>query len=253
MAWLAGEQWRIDAFKRGDDIYCASASQMFGVPVVKHGINGELRAKGKVAELACGFGGSVGALISMGALDMELKENELQDIIDSWRTANPNIVQFWYAVEKAAVDTIKDHQERTVGKIGFQYYANTLWIVLPSGRKLAYIKPKLQPNRFGRMAVTFEGLNAANKWVRSETYSGRLVENLTQSTARDLLAEAMRRMELAGLEIVAHVHDEVIIESPVGSVTVEEVCSIMNENPAWAEGLPLSSAGYLGEKFYFKD
>ena len=201
----------------------------------------------------CGYGGGAGALISMGALDMGLKENELQDIIDSWRTANPHIVQFWYAVEKAAVDTIKDHQERTVGKISFQYYANTLWIVLPSGRKLAYIKPKLQPNRFGRMAVTFEGLNAGNKWVRSETYSGRLVENITQSTARDLLAEAMHRMELAGLEIVAHVHDEVIIESPVGSVTVEKVCSIMNENPAWAEGLPLSSAGYVGDKFYFKD
>ena len=253
LAWLAGEEWVLDSFRRGEDLYCATASQMFGVPVEKHGRNAELRQKGKISVLACGYSGSVGALISMGALDMGLKENELQDIIDSWRIANPHIVQFWYAVEKAAVDTIKDHQERTVGKIGFQYYANTLWIVLPSGRKLAYIKPKLQPNRFGRMAVTFEGLNAGNKWVRSETYSGRLVENITQSTARDLLAEAMMRMELAGLEIVAHVHDEVIIESPVGSVTVEEVCSIMNENPAWAEGLPLSSAGYVGEKFYFKD
>ena len=252
LAWLAGEEWVLDSFRRGEDLYCATASQMFGVPVEKHGRNAELRQKGKISVLACGYSGSVGALISMGALDMGLKENELQDIIDSWRIANPHIVQFWYAVEKAAVDTIKDHQERTVGKIGFQYYANTLWIVLPSGRKLAYIKPKLQPNRFGRMAVTFEGLNAGNKWVRSETYSGRLVENITQSTARDLLAEAMMRMELAGLEIVAHVHDEVIIESPVGSVTVEEVCSIMNENPAWAEGLPLSSAGYVGEKFYKK-
>ena len=253
LAWLAGEQWRIDAFKRGDDIYCASASQMFGVPVVKHGINGELRQKGKVAELACGYGGGAGALISMGALDMGLKESELPDLIDDWRNSNPNITKFWYAVEKAAVDTIKDHQDRTVGKIGFQFYANTLWLVLPSGRKLAYIKPRLQPNRFGRMAVTFEGLNAGNKWVRGETYSGKLVENITQATARDLLAEAMRRMELAGLEIVAHVHDEVIIGAPVGKTTVEEVCSIMNQNPPWAEGLPLSSAGYIGEKFYFKD
>ena len=253
LAWLAGEQWRIDAFKRGDDIYCASASQMFGVPVVKHGINGELRQKGKVAELACGYGGGAGALISMGALDMGLKESELPDLIDDWRNSNPNITKFWYAVEKAAVDTIKDHQERTVDKIGFQFYANTLWLVLPSGRKLAYIKPRLQPNRFGRMAVTFEGLNAGNKWVRSETYSGKLVENITQATARDLLAEAMRRMELAGLEIVAHVHDEVIIEAPVGSTTVEDVCSIMNQNPPWAEGLPLSSAGYKGVKFYYKD
>lgn len=201
----------------------------------------------------CGYGGGTGALISMGALDMGLKETELSGLIDDWRTANPHIVQFWYAVEKAAVDTIKDYQDRTVGKIGFQFYANTLWIVLPSGRKLAYIKPRLQPNRFGRMAVTFEGLNAGNKWVRTETYNGRLTENLCQSTARDLLAEAMRRMELAGLEIVAHVHDEVIIEAPIGKTTVEEVCSIMNQNPLWAEGLPLSSAGYIGEKFYFKD
>ena len=201
----------------------------------------------------CGYGGGAGALISMGALDMGLKESELPDLIDDWRNSNPNITKFWYAEEKAAVDTIKDHQDRTVGKIGFQFYANTLWLVLPSGRKLAYIKPRLQPNRFGRMAVTFEGLNAGNKWVRTETYSGKLVENITQATARDLLAEAMRRMELAGLEIVAHVHDEVIIEAPVGSTTVEEVCSIMNKNPVWAEGLPLSSAGYKGEKFYFKD
>ena len=180
-------------------------------------------------------------------------KSELPDLIDDWRNSNPNITKFWYAVEKAAVDTIKDHQDRTVGKIGFQFYANTLWLVLPSGRKLAYIKPRLQPNRFGRMAVTFEGLNAGNKWVRGETYSGKLVENITQATARDLLAEAMRRMELAGLEIVAHVHDEVIIEAPVGSTTVEDVCSIMNQNPVWAEGLPLSSAGYKGVKFYYKD
>ena len=253
LAWLAGEQWRIDAFNNGEDIYCASASQMFGVPVVKHGVNGELRQKGKVAELACGYGGAAGALISMGALDMGLKESELPDLIDDWRNSNPHITQFWWDVEKAAVDTIKNHKVREVGRVGFSFSANTLWITLPSGRRLAYIKPKLQPNRFGRMAVTFEGLNASNKWVRGETYSGKLVENITQATARDLLAEAMRRMELAGLEIVAHVHDEVIIEAPVGKTTVAEVCGIMNKNPVWAEGLPLSSAGYIGEKFYFKD
>lgn len=253
LAWLAGEQWRIDAFNNGEDIYCASASQMFGVPVVKHGVNGELRQKGKVAELACGYGGAAGALISMGALDMGLKESELPDLIDDWRNSNPHITQFWWDVEKAAVDTIKNHKDRSVGKVGFSFSANTLWITIPSGRRLAYIKPKLQPNRFGRMAVTFEGLNASNKWVRGETYSGKLVENITQATARDLLAEAMRRMELAGLEIVAHVHDEVIIEAPVGKTTVAEVCGIMNKNPVWAEGLPLSSAGYIGEKFYFKD
>ena len=252
LAWLAGEQWRMDAFKRGDDIYCASASQMFGVPVVKHGINGELRQKGKVAELACGYGGAAGALISMGALDMGLSEDELPGLIDDWRTANPHIVQFWWDVEKAAMDTVKDHRERNVGRIGFQFYANTLWVVLPSGRKLAYIKPKLQPNRFGRMAMTFESLNAANKWSRGETYSGRLVENCTQSTARDLLAEAMWRMERAGLDIVGHVHDEVILEVPKGTITVEDVCSIMNQNPVWADGLVLSSAGYRGD-YYFKD
>ena len=252
LAWLAGEQWRMDAFQRGDDIYCASASQMFGVPVVKHGINGELRQKGKVAELACGYGGAAGALISMGALDMGLSEDELPGLIDDWRTANPHIVQFWWDVEKAAMDTVKDHRERNVGRIGFQFYANTLWVVLPSGRKLAYIKPRLQPNRFGRMAMTFESLNAANKWSRGETYSGKLVENCTQSTARDLLAEAMWRMERGGLDIVGHVHDEVILEVPKGTTTVEDVCSIMNLNPAWADGLVLSSAGYRGD-YYFKD
>lgn len=252
LAWLAGEQWRMDAFKRGEDIYCASASQMFGVPVVKHGINGELRQKGKVAELACGYGGAAGALISMGALDMGLTEAELPDLIDDWRKANPHIVQFWWDVEKAAMETVKDHKERTVGRIGFQFYANTLWIVLPSGRKLAYVKPRLQPNRFGRMAITFESLNAANKWSRGETYSGKITENLTQSTARDLLAEAMWRMERAGLDIVGHVHDEVILEVPKGKVTVEDVCGIMNQNPAWAAGLCLSSAGYRGD-YYFKD
>ena len=252
LAWLAGEQWRLDAFQRGEDIYCASASQMFGVPVVKHGINGELRQKGKVAELACGYGGGSGALISMGALDMGLKEDELPDIITSWRDANPEIVKFWYAVEKAAIETVKDHNDRSVGRIGFQFSANTIWIVLPSGRRLAYIKPKLQPNRFGRMALTFEGLGANNKWTRGETYSGKLTENITQATARDLLAEAMRRMELAGLGIVGHVHDEVILEVPRGQYTVDDVCAIMNQNPAWADGLPLSSAGYTGN-YYYKD
>ncbi len=251
LAWLAGEQWRLDAFVRGEDIYCASASQMFGVPVVKHGINGELRQKGKVAELACGYGGGAGALISMGALDMGLKEDELPDIISSWRDANPEIVKFWYAVEKAAIETVKDHTDRTVGRIGFQFSANTLWIVLPSGRRLAYIKPKLQPNRFGRMALTFEGLGANNKWTRGETYSGKLTENITQATARDLLAEAMCRMERAGLDIVGHVHDEVILEVPKDQYTVDEICDLMAQNPKWTVGLPLVADGYKGN-YYFK-
>lgn len=252
LAWLAEEQWRLDAFNRGDDIYCASASQMFGVPVVKHGINGELRQKGKVAELACGYGGASGALISMGALDQGLKESELPGIIESWRTANPHIVQFWWDLERAAIDTVKDQQDRTVGKIGLQYSANTLWMVLPSGRRLAYIKPKLEPNRFGKMALTYEGVGTSNKWCRLEQYGGRATENACQATARDLLAEAMWRMEKAGLEIVGHVHDEVILEVPEGGITVDEVSAIMNQNPVWAEGLPLSSSGYWG-RYYFKD
>ena len=184
---------------------------------------------------------------------MGLKEAELPDIIESWRTANPKIVQFWWDIEKAAIETIKDQKERSVGKIRIQFGANTLWLVLPSGRKLAYLKPRLQPNRFGRMAITYEGLGQNNKWGRGETYSGKLVENITQATARDLLAEAMWRLEQAGLSLVAHVHDEVILEVPRDSITVDAVCGIMNQNPSWAEGLPLASAGYIGEKFYFKD
>ena len=252
LAWLAGEEWRMEAFKNGEDIYCASASQMFGVPVVKHGINGELRQKGKVAELACGYGGAAGALISMGALDMGLSEEELPDLIDDWRNSNPKIVQFWWDIEKAAIESIKDHKDRQVGRIGVSFYSNTLWLQLPSGRRLAYVKPKLQPNRFGRLSITYEGLGQNNKWSRIETYSGKLVENITQATARDLLAEAMWRIEKAGLDIVGHVHDEVILEAPEDGVTVEKVCQIMNQNPKWADGICLSSAGYSGS-YYFKD
>ena len=243
----------LDAFRNGQDLYCATASQMFGVPVVKHGVNGELRQKGKIATLACGYGGSVGALTAMGALEMGLKEAELPEIIDSWRTANPNIVRYWWNMEKAAVQTVKDLQERSVGRITFQFYSNTLWMVLPSGRKLAYISPKLQPNRFGRMSITYMGTDAANKWSRIETYSGKLVENVTQSIARDLLLEAMWRIEQAGLNIVGHVHDEVIIEAPIGSVTVDEVCKLMSQNPSWADGLPLAAGGSLAASYYFKD
>ena len=362
LAWLAGEEWRIHAFENGEDIYCASASQMFGVPVVKHGINGELRQKGKVAELACisfdspvltdhglvpiqdvttemkvwdgeewvnhdgviyrgerevitydgltatpdhlvfappgfapsgfvpfsvitgnkavsagkrkvydirnagrnhcftvsgwlvhncGYGGGTGALASMGALDMGLKEDELPKLISDWRSANPEIVRFWRELESAAIATVKDHQDRDAGRIGVSYSSDKLWLVLPSGRKLAYINPSLERNKYGMEAIEFEGLNSANKWSRGQTYGGKLVENCTQATARDLLAEAMWRMEQAGLDIVAHVHDEVILEVPKGSITVDEVCAIMNKNPEWAKGLPLASDGYRGD-YYFK-
>lgn len=200
----------------------------------------------------CGYGGSYGALISMGALDMGLKESELPDLIDDWRSANPKIVQYWWDVEKAAVETFKTRKEHSVGMLQFQYYSGTLWMVLPSGRKLAYLKPKLQPNRFGRRSLTFEGVGANNKWSRQETYSGKLVENATQAIARDILVEAMYRMEKAGLEIIGHVHDEAIMEAPAGRYTVEEVCALMSENPAWCQDLPLAAAGYKGS-YYFKD
>ena len=253
LAWLAGEEWRLDAFRKGADIYCASASQMFGVPVVKHGVNGELRQKGKVAELACGYQGGTGALISMGALEMGLKEEELPDIIEQWRSASPHIVQFWWDMEKAATETIKTREEHKVGKVSFQFYGGTLWMVLPSGRRLAYLKPKLQPNRFGRMSLTFEGPGNGNNWARLESYGGKLSENCTQATARDILTEAMWRLEKAGFEIVAHVHDEVIIEAPKGKYTVEEVCALMAQNPDWCPDAPLAAAGYVAPRYYFKD
>ena len=252
LAWEAGEDWRLEAFAAGKDIYCESASQMFQVPVVKNGINGELRQKGKVAELACGYGGSVGALISMGALDMGLKSIELPDLIDSWREANPKIVEFWWAVDKAAMDTVKKHTSQTVGPLHFSFSAGTMFITLPSGRKLAYLKPRIQPNRFGRMGVTFEGVGENHKWSRIETYGPKIVENCTQAIARDILAESMLRMERAGMHIVGSVHDEAIVEVPVGRYTVQEVCDIMAINPVWCEDMPLKAAGYSGS-YYFKD
>lgn len=253
LAWEAGEQWVLDAFERGEDLYCATASQMFHVPVIKHGENGELRQKGKIAVLACGYGGSTGALISMGALQMGLKEEELPEIIDSWREANPKIVQYWWDVEKAAMNAYKTGARSEIGKIAFEFWSGTLWMVLPSGRRLAYLKPRTQPNRFGRMSLTYEGVGQNHKWSRQETYSGRLVENATQAIARDILAEAMARMEDYGLNIVAHVHDEVIIEAPIGKYTVDEVCRLMAVKPDWCEGLPLVADGYIASSYYYKN
>ena len=253
LAWEAEEQWVLDAFQNGEDLYCATASQMFHVPVVKHGVNGELRQKGKIATLACGYGGSSGALISMGALQMGLKEEELPEIIDSWREANPKIVQYWWDVEEAAMTAYKTKKRSEVGKIAFAFWSGILWMVLPSGRRLAYLKPRKQPNRFGRMSLTYAGVGQNHKWSRQETYSGRLVENATQAIARDILAEAMARMEDYGLNIVGHVHDEVIIEAPIGKYTVDEVCKLMAVKPDWCEGLPLAAAGYLAPSYYFKD
>lgn len=252
LAWEAGEQWVLDAFQNGEDLYCATASQMFHVPVVKHGINGDLRQKGKIATLACGYGGSSGALISMGALQMGLHEEELPEIIDSWREANPKIVQYWWDTEKAAMTAYKTGERQEVSKIAFEFYSGTLWMALPSGRRLAYLKPREQPNRFGRMSLTYESVGQNHKWARQETYSGRLVENATQAIARDILAEAMARIEAKGLDIVAHVHDEVIIEAPKDKYTVDEICQLMAANADWCDGLPLAAAGYKGD-YYFKD
>ena len=189
----------------------------------------------------------------MGALQMGLKEEELPEIIDSWREANPKIVQYWWDVEKAAMTAYKTGERSEIGKIAFEFWSGTLWMVLPSGRRLAYVKPRTQPNRFGRMSLTYEGVGQNHKWSRQETYSERLVENATQAIARDILAEAMARMEDYGLSIVGHVHDEVIIEAPIGKYKVDEVCKLMAIKPDWCEGLPLSAAGYLAPAYYFKD
>nr|DAT74921.1 MAG TPA: DNA polymerase I [Caudoviricetes sp.] len=252
LAWLADESWRLDTFRAGGDIYCASASKMFGVPVVKHGENGHLRQKGKVAELACGYGGSVGALKAMGALEMGIPEQELQGIIDDWRSANPNIISLWNDVGNAAMKVIKEKSYAKVGSLGFIYKSGIMFVKLPSGRCLSYVKPKIGTNRFGGESITYMGINQAKKWDRLETFGGKLVENITQAIARDLLASAMLNVTAAGYNIVFHVHDEIIAEVPEGQGSVEEMCDLMARNPSWAGGLPLNADGYECE-YYRKD
>lgn len=252
IAWLSGEQWRLDVFERGGDIYCASASQMFGVPVEKHGQNAHLRQKGKIAELALGYGGSVGALTAMGALDMGLTEAELPPLVTQWRSANPHITKLWWDVDQAALTAFREATITHVGPVSFQRKSGMLFIVLPSGRKLCYIKPRIQQNKFGRDGLTYEGVGESKKWMRIETYGPKLVENIVQAIARDLLALAMLRLRDAGFEIVMHIHDEVVLEVPIGQSSVEEVCRIMAVAPDWAAGLPLRADGYECE-FYKKD
>ena len=253
LAWEAEEVWRLKAFEDGKDIYCASASQMFHVPVEKNGINGHLRQKGKISELALGYQGSTGAMIKMGALDMGLKETELPTIVDAWREANPNIVSYWWDMERAATETVRDHTPKVVGKIKFTYGNGALWMHLPSGRKLAYLKAQMTPSKNAdRMSITFEGVGTNSKWSRDETYGGKLTENATQAIARDILAEAMLRMEKHGLEIVGSIHDEVIIEAPRGKYTVEDICELMSIRPDWCRDMPITAAGYSGN-FYYKD
>ncbi|RHA11439.1 hypothetical protein DW949_08750 [Megasphaera sp. AM44-1BH] len=249
ISWLAGEKWKSDAFAAGQDIYCTTASQMFGVPVVKHGINGHLRQKGKIAELACGYGGSVGALKAMGALEMGLSEDELYPLVQSWRSANPHIVDFWWQVDAAVKTAIKEHVPMRAGCIRFLYQSGMLFIQLPSGRRLSYVKPRIGENRFGGESVTYEGIGTTKKWERLESYGPKFVENIVQGISRDILCYAMQTLRCS--DIVGHVHDELIIECD-RDVSVDAICEQMGRTPPWAEGLILRADGYECE-FYQKD
>ena len=251
IAWSAGESWRQDVFAAGGDIYCASASQMFHVPVEKHGVNGHLRQKGKIAELALGYGGSVGALKAMGALNYGVSEDELKPLVDAWRQSNPRIVQFWWDVDSAVKGAIRKRTEIVTHGIRFRCSSGLLTVKLPSGRRLVYVKPRIGRNRFGGDSVTYEGIGTQKKWLRLESYGPKFVENIVQATARDILAEAMCRLERAGYRIVMHVHDEVVIEAP-GTASLEKICDIMGHTPRWAEGLLLRADGYVCD-FYRKD
>ena len=249
IAWLAGEQWRQQVFAEGKDIYCASASQMFGVPVEKHGVNGHLRQKGKIAELALGYGGSVGALKAMGAIEMGLKEDELKPLVDAWRTANPMIVKLWWEVDRAVTRAVIDKTAAETHGIRFTCQSGMLFITLPSGRRLAYVRPRIGENQFGGSAITYMGTNAAKQWARLESYGPKFVENIVQAISRDILCHAMQA--LRDCAIVAHVHDEVILEADP-SMSLEAVCERMGRTPPWAQCLLLRADGYA-TPFYKKD
>jgi len=251
IAWIAGEQWRQEVFAGGGDIYCASASQMFHVPVEKHGVNGHLRQKGKIAELALGYGGSVGALKAMGALNMGVPEEELKPLVDAWRLANPNIVRLWWDVDRAASTCVREKTTTECRGIKFIYQSGMMFVVLPSGRRLVYVKPRMGINRYGNESVTFEGVGEQKKWLRLESYGPKFVENIIQATARDILAEAMLRLDAHGYKIVMHVHDEAVIEAPADT-SLEDICEVMGQTPTWAKGLLLRADGYICD-FYKKD
>lgn len=251
IAWLAGEYWRMDVFANGGDIYCASASQMFHVPVEKNGVNGHMRQKGKIAELALGYGGSVGALTAMGALAMGVPEEELLPLVKAWRNSNPNIVRFWWNVDSAVQKAVKERTHTQLQGLDFEYQSGILFIRLPSGRRLAYVKPRIEKNRYDRDAVTYEGVGESKKWQRIESYGPKFVENIVQATSRDILTDAMRRLNSHGYKIVMHVHDEVVVEAPP-DISLDELCSLMSETPTWATGLLLRADGYICD-FYKKD
>lgn len=249
IAWMARETWRQQVFADGKDIYCASASQMFGVPVEKHGINGHLRQKGKIAELALGYGGAVGALKAMGALDMGLSEEELPPLVQAWRNANPNIVNLWWAVDSAVTEAVQRRTSSKTHGIRFTYRSGMLLITLPSGRNLTYIKPKIGTNSFGSPCVTYEGIGGTKKWERLESYGPKFVENIVQATARDILCYAMKT--LRHTDIVMHIHDEIVIEADP-QMSLQAVCGQMGRTPPWAPGLLLRADGYETQ-FYRKD
>ena len=249
LAWLAGEKWRMKVFADGKDIYCSSASQMFGVPVEKHGINGHLRQKGKIAELALGYGGSVGALKNMGALEMGLTEEELQPLVNAWRNANPMITSLWWDIDRAVKTTVREHISTEVAGLKFTYESGFLFMRLPSGRRLAYVKPRMGINKFGSESVTYEGVGSTKKWERLESYGPKFCENAIQAIARDILMCSMQT--LCNCSIVAHVHDELIIEAD-RRMSLSAVCEQMGRTPPWAQGLLLRADGYECD-FYKKD
>nr|WP_321308159.1 DNA polymerase [uncultured Sphaerochaeta sp.] len=249
LSWLAGETWRMEVFAGNGDIYCASASQMFKVPVEKHGQNAHLRQKGKIAELALGYGGSVGALKAMGALDMGLEENELKPLVDVWRQSNPNIVQLWWDVDKVVKEAVKERMSTNTHGIRFSYESGFLFITLPSGRRLAYVKPRMGTNDFGNDCVTYEGVGATKKWERIETYGPKVVENIVQAISRDILCYSMQRLK--DYRICMHIHDEIVIEAP-DDVELKDIEASMAASPSWADGLLLNVDGFE-TKFYKKD
>ncbi len=249
IAWLAGEKWRQDVFESGGDIYCASASQMFRLPVEKNGVNSHLRQKGKIAELALGYGGSVGALKAMGALEMGLEEQELQPLVSAWRSSNPNIVRLWWDIDRAAMKAVRDRTTTETHGIRFSCQSGMLFISLPSGRRLAYVKPRIGENRFGSDCITYEGVGGTKKWERIESYGPKLTENIVQATSRDILCYAMQN--LRHCSIVMHIHDEIVIEAD-HRMSTEAVCKQMGQTPPWAKGLLLRADGYETD-FYKKD
>ena len=249
LSFLAGEKWRMDVFANNGDIYCQSASTMFNVPVEKHGMNGHLRQKGKIAELACGYGGSVGALKAMGAIEMGLQEEELEPLVKSWREANPHIVEMWWAVDRAIKNAIRNRVTTETHGLKFIYKSGMLFIELPSGRRLAYVKPKIGINQFGSESVTYEGVGATKKWERLESYGPKFVENIVQAISRDILCYAIQKLSYCF--IVGHIHDEIIIECSK-EMSLEKVCEQMGETPPWIKGLLLRADGYECE-FYKKD